>query len=124
MLELLPIVAIGTISMVAVTSDEHQIPVTIPTTPFLDGSGQPHTPAQFLAQGYFDLQSDILSLSFLQSVGFCTIMVVNTAGEIYSDVFDSDCGLFTMGLSGVSGLYTVSVHVGNGSVYMGQFTVI
>ena len=114
--------AVGTICLSPCFADGAHVPLTIPKTP-LSGTDHPHSPSMYFAQGHFDLQSNVLSLSFFESVGVCTITVTNTMGELYMDVFDSDCGLFQMILSGEPGLYIVSIQTGTGAVYSGQFMV-
>lgn len=102
---------------------DHQIPVTIPTTPLSDGSDLPHSPILPIAQGYFDIQSNDLSLSFLQSVGTCIITITNTANEFYVENFNSDLGTCLIALSGTPSLYTVSIQTGIGVTYNGSFIV-
>ena len=104
-------------------AEESRIPVVISdSSP--SGWDEPHSLSSILAQGYYDLESSVLSLSFLQSVGVCQITVTNTVGDYYIDSFNSDAGLFTMQLSGESGLYIVSVVTADGVEYMTQFFIL
>ena len=102
---------------------EDYIPVLIPETNGNNGGITPHAPTHYLVQGYYDTQSCILSLSFLESLGVCTITVMNTEDELYEEEFDSDFGTCTMMLSGVPGFYTISVQTGTGLIYNGSFMV-
>lgn len=123
MLTQISMLAIATSFVISSPTRDHQIPVTIPTTPLSDGSDQPHSPVLPLAQGYYDLQGSYLSLSFLQSVGTCIISITNTANEFYVENFNSDLGTCQIALSGTPGLYTVSVQTGTGITYNGSFIV-
>lgn len=123
MLTLISMLSIATSFVIGSPARDHQIPVTIPTTPLSDGSDPPHSPVLPVAQGYFDLQSNYLSLSFLQSVGICTITITNTSNEFYVENFNSDLGTCQIALSGTPSLYTVSILTGNGITYEGGFIV-
>ena len=102
-------------------SDDGQIPVGIPIGAPVNPNNLPHSPVQYLAQGYYDLDTDMLSLSFLQSVGPCTVTVTNTAEEVFVQPFDSDWGTCTMYLTGTPGLYSITIETGAGNQYYGSF---
>ena len=117
-------VCVGVATMMLVTpcfADNGQIPVAVPVGTPVDPNNLPHSPVQYLAQGYYDLDTDVLSLSFLQSVGPCTITVTNTADEVFVQPFDSDWGTCTMYLSGTPGMYSISIETGTGNHYYGSF---
>lgn len=105
-------------------ADPDQIPIRIPEGSSSSNDPQPHSPAQFIAQGYYDLETDVLSLSFLQSIGICTITVTNTAGEYFVQQFDSDWGTCLMNLSGTPGLYIITIQTLTGMIYSGQFLIV
>lgn len=113
----------ATLLVIPCFASEDYIPVLIPETSGNNGGITPHAPTIYLVQGQYDTQSCILSLSFLASLGDCTITVSNTAEELFEEEFDSDFGTCTMVLSGTPGFYTVSVLTGTGVTYSGSFTV-
>lgn len=97
------------------------IPITIPGNHLGNPGNDPHSPVRYLAQGYYDLEADALSLSFLQSVGPCTVTVTNTAEEVFVQPFDSDWGTCTMYLTGTPGLYSITIETGAGDQFHGSF---
>lgn len=105
-------------------ADPGQIPVSIPDNTPDVLNPRPHSPVQFIAQGYYDLETNVLSLSFLQSIGLCTVTVTNTNNELYIQAFDSDWGNCQMYLAGTPGMYIVSITTALGTIYSGQFMII
>lgn len=102
-------------------ADADRIPITIPGGHIGDPGDGPHAPTQLLAQGFYDLGTDALSLSFLQSVGSCIITVTDMADELYIQPFNSDLGTCVMYLPGTPGFYTIAIETAAGDHYYGSF---
>ena len=120
--QLFATVVVATMTVTGFAEADH-IPITIPGNHGNNPGDGPHAPIQFFAQGYYDLGTDVLSLSFLQSVGPCTVIVTNTANECFVQPFDSDWGICVIYMSGTPGLYTIIIEAA-GNQYYGSFMLL
>jgi len=105
------------------SSNEGTIPILIPSIPPGTSIPRPHAPSHPIAEGYFDIETNLLTLHFV-NLGTCHIQIQNTAGETISEDFDTSLEFFSVYLSGQPGLYSITVNTENGSMYISQFLLI
>lgn len=104
-------------------AEEERIPIVIPGTPPGNPNiPNPHAPARPFATGYFDLETNMLCLQFIGE-GVCTLTITSTAGDNIQECFDLSLVNYSTALSGMPGLYTISVELDDGTVRGSQFWV-